>query len=398
MTADVKSRTLADRSSGLRVSQQPDGRIALGAPARRRRRQRAARPHRSRSGVRCHAADHGAADDRGRDPGRELVRPQSAMADRRDWSLAPAAGSARHRRGRSAAEDAVEATQAADFTPALVHCARIFGLSPFERELLLLVAGLELDEGLRLAVAAASDGASAQASFGLSLTLLTQPHSDALSSDGPLRHWRMVEPEPVANLARAALRIDERILHYLTGIVASDSVLAGVASPLSVQPNSDETDPAMVERIARALHLIGPLRTGRRAARSRSRPGRPPRPGACRVGAARPACALAGSARSAGECRIVAAAGNACRPRNRSDRVRAGGLVGRSRHGTGCARAGFASAQRRAVAGHTGAAASRAAARPPGAALRPRGPRCAAHSPGATQSLAAPHAGRFIRG
>jgi AAA+ superfamily predicted ATPase len=155
--------------------------------------------------------------------------------------------------GGSAAEDAVEATPAADFTPALVHCARIFGLSPFERELLLLVAGLELDEGLRLAVAAASDGASAQASFGLSLTLLTQPHSDALSSDGPLRHWHMVEPEPVANLARAALRIDERILHYLTGIVASDSVLAGVARPLSVQPNSDEIDPAMVERIARAL-------------------------------------------------------------------------------------------------------------------------------------------------
>jgi AAA+ superfamily predicted ATPase len=164
--------------------------------------------------------------------------------------------------GGSAAEDAVEATPAADFTPALVHCARIFGLSPFERELLLLVAGLELDEGLRLAVAAASDGASAQASFGLSLTLLTQPHSDALSSDGPLRHWHMVEPEPVANLARAALRIDERILHYLTGIVASDSVLAGVARPLSVQPNSDEIDPAMVERIARALtssELYGPV-------------------------------------------------------------------------------------------------------------------------------------------
>jgi AAA+ superfamily predicted ATPase len=188
------------------------------------------------------------------------VTPVGNWSDlNRQWLIA-AIGALRQRLearttggGGSAAEDAVEATPAADFTPALVHCARIFGLSPFERELLLLVAGLELDEGLRLAVAAASDGASAQASFGLSLTLLTQPHSDALSSDGPLRHWHMVEPEPVANLARAALRIDERILHYLTGIVASDSVLAGVARPLSVQPNSDEIDPAMVERIARAL-------------------------------------------------------------------------------------------------------------------------------------------------
>ncbi|WP_422003440.1 ATP-binding protein [Reyranella sp.] len=155
--------------------------------------------------------------------------------------------------GVGGAEDAVEATPAAGFTPALVHCARVFGLSPFERELLLLVAGLELDEGLREAVAAAGDGATAQASFGLALALLTRPHSDALSSDAPLRHWRMVEPEPVANLARATLRIDERILHYLTGIVATDAVLAGVASPLAAEPPVDEADPALVERIARAL-------------------------------------------------------------------------------------------------------------------------------------------------
>ena len=160
--------------------------------------------------------------------------------------------------GGSGAEDAVEATPAAGFTPALVHCAHVFGLSPFERELLLLVAGLELDEGLRAAVTAVNDGASAQASFGLALTLLTQPHSDALSSDAPLRHWHMVEPEPVANLARAALRIDERILHYLTGIVATDPVLAGAASLLGAEPRSDETNPAMVARIARALQSSDP--------------------------------------------------------------------------------------------------------------------------------------------
>jgi hypothetical protein len=175
----------------------------------------------------------------------------------RQWLIAAIAALRQRLEARATsgggAEDAVEATLAAGFMPALVHCAHVFGLSPFERELLLLVAGLELDEGLRAAVTAVNDGASAQASFGLALTLLTQPHSDALSSDAPLRHWHMVEPEPVANLARAALRIDERILHYLTGIVATDSVLAGVAGLPSFQPNSDETDPAMVERIARAL-------------------------------------------------------------------------------------------------------------------------------------------------
>ena len=44
----------------VRVSRQPGGRRALGAPARRRRRQRAARPQRPVAGVRRHAADHGA--------------------------------------------------------------------------------------------------------------------------------------------------------------------------------------------------------------------------------------------------------------------------------------------------------------------------------------------------
>ena len=155
--------------------------------------------------------------------------------------------------GASGTEDAIEATTAAEFTPALVHCARIFGLSPFERELLLLVAGLELDERLRAAVAAINGGAPARASFGLALAVLTQPHADVLSSDSPLRHWRMVEPEPVANLTQAALRIDERVLHYLTGIVATNSVLVGVATPISAQPRVDESDPTLVDRIARVL-------------------------------------------------------------------------------------------------------------------------------------------------
>jgi MoxR-like ATPase len=174
----------------------------------------------------------------------------------RQWLIAAIAGLRQRLEARLAdragEEDAVEATAAAEFTPALVHCARAFGLSPFERELLLLVAGLELDQGLRAAVTAVNGGVPARASYGLALAVLTQPHWDALSPASALRHWRMVEPEPGANLAQATLRIDERILHYLAGTAGTDSVLAGVASLVSAKHLIDD-DLAMVGRIARAL-------------------------------------------------------------------------------------------------------------------------------------------------
>jgi hypothetical protein len=116
--------------------------------------------------------------------------------------------------GEGEAADCIDANDATGFMPALVHCARVFRLSPFERELLLLVAGLELDHGLRAAVTNLNLGVSSRASYGLALAVLTAPHWDALSPSAALRHWRMVEPEPGGVLTQAALRIDERVLHF----------------------------------------------------------------------------------------------------------------------------------------------------------------------------------------
>ena len=139
------------------------------------------------------------------------------------------------------------------FVPALIHCAQVFGLSSFERELLLLVAGLELDSGLRAAVAALNDGGSPRATYGLALGLLTQPHWDALSPDAPLRYWRMVEPDPGAPLAQAPLRIDERILHFITGVAASDARLHGIARHVPVPAAGEITEAALAQRVAQSL-------------------------------------------------------------------------------------------------------------------------------------------------
>ena len=287
-------------------------------------------------------------------------------ASARDWSelnrqwliaaigrLAPAAGSARHRRAAERGRGLrSKRRRAADFTPALVHCARIFGLSPFERELLLLVAGLELDE--RLAVAPSRPRATAprrRRAFGLALA---RPDAAALGravagrAAAPLAHGRARagrQPRPGSRCASMSASCT-------TSPASLPPMPRWPALPVrsACEPDSDETDPALVERIARALDARSrPLRTGRRAARSRSRPGRPPRPGAGRAGAARPAGALVGGARSAGR------SGSLLRLATHVDRetaltgVRAGPLVRRSRHGTGCARARRAAAQRRAA-------------------------------------------------
>ena len=141
----------------------------------------------------------------------------------------------------------------ASFTSALDRCAGAFGLSPFERQLLLLVAGLQLDGRLREAVAARDPAGIAQATFGLALSSLPEPHWDSVSPDGPLRYWRMIEPEPGGILSQSPLRIDERVLHFLTGVPARDPQLAAVGTFIDTQDAPEGVEPLLTERIARAL-------------------------------------------------------------------------------------------------------------------------------------------------
>ena len=118
------------------------------------------------------------------------------------------------------------------FEPALTRVTRLFGLTAFESDLLLLAAGIEIDPALRDALAAAQGQASSaplRLSFGLARDLLAEPHWDALSPLRPLRHWALLEVDSTAGFGQALLRIDERMLHELTGVAAFDTALAGVA-------------------------------------------------------------------------------------------------------------------------------------------------------------------------
>ncbi|MGB5009921.1 MAG: ATP-binding protein, partial [Candidatus Dechloromonas phosphoritropha] len=69
-----------------------------------------------------------------------------------------------------------------------------FGLSAFERDLLLLCAGAEMDADLARACAVAQgDTTRPWVTFGLALATLESPHWSALTPQRPLRRWRLIE-------------------------------------------------------------------------------------------------------------------------------------------------------------------------------------------------------------
>jgi vesicle-fusing ATPase len=117
---------------------------------------------------------------------------------------------------------------AVGFEPAVDRLARLLGLSPFERRLLLLAAAVELDGEIGALVAALQQSTDPRPTFGLALAALPDAHWDALAPGSPLRRLRLLELAPGPTLATRPLRLDERILHYVTGIHAPDERLAGV--------------------------------------------------------------------------------------------------------------------------------------------------------------------------
>jgi len=137
--------------------------------------------------------------------------------------------------------------------PALETLSKTFGLSCFERAILLLCAGMELDASFAgLCAAAHGDPGRSYPTFSLALATLPAPHWSALTPAAPLRRWRLLElvHQPGASLTLNPLRIDERVLHFLTGIQYLDERLVGLIEPVV----ADELVPshlALARQIAR---------------------------------------------------------------------------------------------------------------------------------------------------
>jgi SpoVK/Ycf46/Vps4 family AAA+-type ATPase len=138
--------------------------------------------------------------------------------------------------------------------PAIEQLCNLFGLSPFERSVLLLCAGMELDAAFGAACAAAQgDPQRGYPTMGLALAALPHAHWNALLPNAPLRSWRLIEfaagGSAGAPLTTRPLRIDERVLHYLTGIQHLDERLFGLVVQHSAENELMPSHRAIAERI-----------------------------------------------------------------------------------------------------------------------------------------------------
>ena len=125
-----------------------------------------------------------------------------------------------------------------------------FGLSAFERDLLLLCAAVEMDSAVA-PLCAERRGPPHQAwvSFGLALATLPDAHWSALAPISPLRRWRLLEPDSGHARADAPLRLDERILHYLAGLNYLDPRLQPLCRPLPPAAPMAATQAGLVDQL-----------------------------------------------------------------------------------------------------------------------------------------------------
>ncbi len=134
------------------------------------------------------------------------------------------------------------------------------GLSTFERDVLLLAAGVELDARLAALVAQAQPDGISQPTFALALAVLPEAHWDALLPEGPLRRWGLVAPGGNGPLVTRPLTLDELVLHHLTGLADSRTRLDGLAAPgLDPPPLSPSQQRVAEEVAAAAVALDGPV-------------------------------------------------------------------------------------------------------------------------------------------
>ena len=141
---------------------------------------------------------------------------------------------------------------------ALHHLVGALGLSPFERDLLLMCAGVELDGGFGAVCAAAhGDPQRTRPSFGLALAAHPNPQWNALAPSAPLRGWHLIEPANAGALTTTPLAIDERVLHFSTGVAYLDERLRGITEPVWYDEELLPSQRRHAERVVSAWSRAG---------------------------------------------------------------------------------------------------------------------------------------------
>lgn len=151
------------------------------------------------------------------------------------------------------------------FDSALDILVDTLGLSSFERSILLVCAGVELDSGLsRLMANLQGEPSSLLPTFSLALAALPDAHWSALSPGAPLRYWKLIE---LLNdrqfITKSPLKIDEHILHYITGVRHLNERLREVVEPVladePLMPSQQKLADSMKETCSLAFGNLTPV-------------------------------------------------------------------------------------------------------------------------------------------
>jgi AAA+ superfamily predicted ATPase len=130
---------------------------------------------------------------------------------------------------------------------------RGFRLTPFEEQVLLLCAGVELSATLAQLCATIHGSSNlAYPTFSLALAVFPEADWSALSPAHTLRRWRLIELEQDKGLTQGRLRIDERVLHYLNGVSYLDDRLQGMVRPVPKPEQLPEGYSAIAHQITQA--------------------------------------------------------------------------------------------------------------------------------------------------
>ncbi|HEY9711255.1 MAG TPA: ATP-binding protein [Oculatellaceae cyanobacterium] len=159
--------------------------------------------------------------------------------------------------GKGGVQSIVEAAAAAMPAPsALEQLCTTFGLSGFDRDVLLLCAGMEFDPSFAsLCADAQADPQRPYPTFSLALAALPTPHWSAITPNAPLRRWRLIEVGAGQVLTLSPLRIDERVLHYLVGEQYLERQLVGVVRPIQAR-QSDSSFPLSPSHPLQPSHQV----------------------------------------------------------------------------------------------------------------------------------------------
>jgi hypothetical protein len=159
----------------------------------------------------------------------EPVVEEPVEADPGDVLLAELAGIRDQLRGGSPGPASADGDPAPLIPRLLDHVAAGFGLSAFERSVLLLAAGPELVGEMAAEIAAVAG--VPHPSFGLALRVLPGAHWSAVRPTAPLRRWHLVRLLDPTSPTRSPLVVDERVLHHLLGVGYLDPDVAAITRP-----------------------------------------------------------------------------------------------------------------------------------------------------------------------